>query len=212
MSYYPTISATSFSIIESRIISKSSHIGINYLSSWKFQKFHIPLTVIQLTHTRIIHPSRIRLSYRLNRNSSRSNFIDRDVIIERKPNREKKSSFISITSNRLVENKRFERSVRKPLGRCITPYHLLRQWTNLKIPLFKVIGHARAGTRSLCTRCTLDRLLALPSIGQYFREGQGTYLAASVYFDKTVRPWTITTKEARSFDDVSRIGLIFVAE
>lgn len=126
--------------------------------------------------------------------------------------RKKKSSFVSITSNRLVENKRFERSVRKPLGRCITPYHLLRQWTNLKIPLFKVIGHARAGTRSLCTRCTLDRLLALPSIGQYFREGQGTYLAASVYFDKTVRPWTITTKEARSFDDVSRIGLIFVAE
>lgn len=72
-------------------MSKSSHIGINYLSSWKFQKFHIPLTVIQLTHTRIIHPSRIRLSYRLNRNPSRSNFIDRDVIIERKPNREKKN-------------------------------------------------------------------------------------------------------------------------
>lgn len=90
LSYYPTISATSFSIIESRIISKSSHIGINYLSSWKFQKFHIPLTVIQLTHTRIIHPSHILLSYRLNRNPSRSNFIDRDVIIERKPNREKK--------------------------------------------------------------------------------------------------------------------------
>lgn len=32
---------------------------------------------------------------------------------------------------------------------------------------------------------------------------------ASVYFDKTVRPWTITTKEARSFKTTMPRGLIY---